>query len=321
MIALLLRRLIHGSVTVLIATACAFVLIRFVGDPVATFAPQDATQQDRDALARRLGLETPLPEQFGRFVVRAIRCDFGSSYRHRRPVADLIVERLPASAELAAAAMVIAVGLGVPGGVLAAARHGGAVARALNGFAVLMTAMPSFVLGLVLIAIFGVALGWLPTHGRGEVIPLGFWSTGLATSSGRAALILPAATLAAFQLALLLRLTRAQTMAGLASDLVVNLRARGLGEGRVLIHHVVPLAAAPIVTLIGLQTGTLLAFSAITEQVFQWPGLGLLFLQAVTDGDIPVIAAYLCFVAALFVAVNLIVDLACRLIDPRWLAP
>jgi peptide/nickel transport system permease protein len=318
MMRLALRRLAQGALTVLFASLIAFALFRFVGDPVNTFAAQDASPAERRQVASRLGLDDPLPLQFARFVGSAATLDFGISYRHRRPVFDIVAERLPASVELTVAGMTLAVALGIPGGILCALRRRWLISRALTGFAAVGVALPTFVTGLGLIFIFGITLGWLPTHGRGEVVALGAWTTGLVTRSGLAALVLPAMTLALFQLALLLRLSRAQVAAGLASEFVTSARARGLSPPSILIRHVLPNAAAPIVTVIGLQTGAVLAFSAITEQVFQWPGLGLLFLQAIADADMPVISAYLCFVAVMFVGVNLLVDLACCAIDPRW---
>ncbi|MCU0839770.1 MAG: ABC transporter permease, partial [Rhodospirillales bacterium] len=264
----------------------------------------------------------PLPVQFARFLRGAATFDFGTSYRHRRPVLDLVAERLPASLELTLAGMTLAIGLGVPGGVWCAVRRRGPLTRLLEGFATLGVALPTFVSGLLLMFIFGIMLGWLPTHGRGDVVTLpGGWTTGLATRNGLAALALPAMTLAFFQLALFLRVSRAQVAASLATPLVTAARARGLPRWAILRNHVLPNAAAPIITVIGLQAGAVFAFSAITEQVFQWPGLGLLFLQAIADVDVPVICGYLLLVAAMFVAVNLVVDVACCAVDPRRRLP
>ncbi len=318
MIGLALRRIAQGAITVIIATLIAFLLFRFIGDPVQAFTAQDLSPGERQAVANRLGLNDPLPVQFVRFLRNAAMLDFGTSYRHRRPVIDLVAERLPASFELTFAGMSLAIGLGVPAGIWCAIRRRGPVTRGIEGFAALGVALPTFVTGLLLMFIFGIVLGWLPTHGRGNVVTLpGGWTTGLLTRDGLAALVLPAMTLALFQLALFLRISRAQVAAGLAAPLVTAARARGLSRRAILCNHVLPNAAAPIITIIGLQTGAVFAFSAITEQVFQWPGLGLLFLQAIADVDVPVICAYLLLVAAMFVAVNLAVDLLCGAIDPR----
>lgn len=315
---LVLRRLGQGLITMMLAALVAFLLLRFVGDPLHGVIAQDASPAERREMAQRLGLEAPLPVQFGRFVGGAIGLDFGQSYRHRRPVLTLLAERLPASAELTLAAMAIAVGLGVPAGIVCALHPGRLLSRLLLGLAAVGLALPTVVIGIALIFVFGVVLGWLPTHGRGEVIAVGAWTTGFATASGRAALVLPALTLAGFQVALLLRLSRAQLARQLGSPLATAGRARGLSPSGLLFRHLLPNAAAPVITVIGLQTGTLFAFAAITEQIFQWPGLGQLFLQAIVDADMPVIAAYLCLVAAMFVAVNLLVDLLCCALDPRW---
>lgn len=321
MIAFLLRRGGQAALVIVAVGLIAFSMFRFVGDPVLAIVGQDASPAERAELRRGLGLDAPVTSQFARFAARAARGDFGMSLQHGRPVARLILERLPATLELAVVASVIALAIGVPLGVWTAVHQGTRGAGAVMAGSLLGVALPTFVIGIGLILLFSVILGWLPSHGRGQTQAFGWWQTGLLGLDGWRHILLPAATLAVFQLALVIRLVRAEMIEALRSDHVRFARARGLPERRVLFRHALPNTLIPVVTIVGLQFGSLMAFAIITESVFQWPGLGLLFLQAIQSSDIPVMAAYLCLVGAMFVAINLVVDLACLAIDPRLRDP
>lgn len=317
MLAFIARRLGQAALVLLVVSLVAFALFRHVGDPVGNMVGQDASLAERAALRERLGLDQPLPVQLGRFVLNAARGDFGISYRQQRPVASLLAERLPATLELVAVSAVLALGLGVPLGLYTAIAHGGRLAQALMAVSLVGVSLPTFVIGILLIHVFAVTLGWLPSFGRGEVVPLGWWTTGLLTPSGRQAIVLPAVTLALYQLALILRLVRAEMLDVLRADFIRFARARGLPPLAVYLRHALPNAAGPVITVVGLQIGSLVAFSIVTESVFQWPGLGLLLIQAIRFADMPVMAAYLVLVAAMFVTINLVVDLLQLAIDPR----
>lgn len=317
MIVFLLRRCGQAILVIAAVGLVAFSMFRFIGDPVLAMVGQDATPAERAGLRESLGLDDPLLVQFGRFAAKAVQGDFGMSLQHGRPVSALLLERLPATLELALVASVAALLVGVPVGAWTAMRRGTRRAGAVMAGSLLGVSLPTFVIGIGLILVFSVSLGWLPSHGRGEVLALGWWRTGLLGADGWRHMLLPATTLAVFQLALVIRLVRAEMIEALRSEHVRFARARGLPERRVLFRHALPNTLIPVVTITGLQFGSLMAFAIITEAVFQWPGLGMLFLQAIRASDIPVMAAYLCLVGAMFVAINLVVDLACLAIDPR----
>ncbi len=317
----LLRRCGQAVLVIAAVGLVAFAMFRFVGDPVLAMVGQDASPAERAELRAALGLADPLASQFGRFAARAVQGDFGMSLQHGRPVAGLILERLPATLELAVLASLVALAVGMPLGAWAAVRDGTRGAGALMAGSLLGVSLPTFVIGIGLILVFSVSLGWLPSYGRGATQLVGGWRTGLLGADGWRHILLPAATLAVFQLALVIRLVRAETIEALRSEHVRFARARGLGERRVLLRHALPGTLVPVITVSGLQFGSLMAFAIITESVFQWPGLGLLFLHAIQASDIPVMAAYLCLVGAMFVTINLVVDLACLFIDPRLREP
>jgi peptide/nickel transport system permease protein len=317
MLVFLFQRTVQGVAVLLTVALLAFLLFQYVGDPVAQMLGQDATPQQRAALRADLGLDQPAPVQFARFVGRAVQGDFGISLRQGRPVHALFVERLPATLELAGVAALLALLVGVPLGVFAA-RHRGTVAeRLVMGASLLGVSLPTFLIGVLLILLFTVLWPILPSFGRGDVVAVGDWRTGLLTVDGWRHLVLPSLTLALFQMALIVRLVRSEMLEALRADHVRFARARGLSEPRIAYRHALPNTLVPVVTVVGLQLGSLIAFSIVTESVFQWPGLGQLFLQAVTFADIPVMAAYLCLVAVVFVVINVGVDVAYRLIDPR----
>ncbi|RZT95101.1 ABC transporter permease [Rivibacter subsaxonicus] len=317
MLAYLLRRLAQAAAVMLAVAFIAFMLFQYVGDPVNNLLGQDATPQQREQLRADLGLDRPFPVQFARFVGNALRGEFGLSLKQGRKVSTLIAERLPATLELAGIAALIALLLGIPMGVLAALRRGGIGAQLLMGLSLLGVSLPTFLIGILLILVFSVNLQWLPSYGRGEVVQLGFWSTGLLTADGWKHLVLPSVTLAAFQLALIQRLVRAEMLEVLRTDYIKFARARGLSQRSVHFRHALKNTLVPVITVTGLQLGSLIAFAIITESVFQWPGMGLLFIQAVSFADVPVMAAYLCLIALIFVLINLAVDLLYAMVDPR----
>jgi peptide/nickel transport system permease protein len=317
MLAFLVKRAANALFVMLAVAFMAFMIFRFVGDPVEMMLNEQATQAEREALRERLGLNDGFPRQFARFVGAAAQGDFGISYRNQQEVAGLIAERFPATLELVIAATVIALTVGIPLGVLTAIGRGRWWTEILQFVSIIGVSLPSFVVGIVLILVFSVTLGVLPAFGRGEVVDLGWWTTGLLTSSGRAALLLPALSLALFQITLVMRLVRAEMLEVLRADYIKFARARGIPARIVNFRHALRNCLMPVVTMTAMQIGNLIAFALITETVFQWPGMGLLFIQAVTFVDIPVMAAYLCIVSFIFVALNTLVDIAYAVIDPR----
>lgn len=317
MIAYLARSLLQGALVILTVGLIAFSMFRFVGDPVASLAGQEATDADRAELTERLGLNDPFPVQFVRFLGNAAHGDFGISYRQARPVADLLAERLPATIELAVLSAIFAFVFGVAFGVYAAINRRGVIANVIMVVSLIGVSLPTFLIGIGLIFLFAVFLGWLPSFGRGDVVRLGWWTTGLLTESGRKSLILPVLTLGFFQLTLIMRLVRAEMLETMRTEYVRFARARGIPERRIRFRHALRNTMIPVVTIVGLQLGSVIAFAIVTETVFQWPGLGALFVNAVQFVDIPVMAAYLMFVALVFAIVNVVTDLIYVTIDPR----
>jgi peptide/nickel transport system permease protein len=317
MLAFILRRLIQAVIVMLTVAFIAFMLFQHVGDPVTFLLGQDATPEQRQALQADLGLDKPFPVQFARFVGNAVQGEFGLSLRQGRKVSALIVERFPATLELATAAAVIALLVGIPLGVYTALRRGSFGSQALMTLSLVGVSLPTFLIGILLILIFAVMLKWLPSFGRGDTVALGSWTTGLLTLDGWKHLVLPAITLSVLQLALIMRLVRAEMLEVLRTDYIKFARARGLTDRAVHFGHALKNTLVPVITVTGLQLGSLIAFAIITETVFQWPGMGLLFIQAVQFADIPVMAAYLCLIALIFVLINLAVDLLYFVVDPR----
>jgi peptide/nickel transport system permease protein len=317
MLAFIIRRLVQAVVVMLTVAFIAFMLFQYVGDPVTNLLGQDATPEQRAQLRADLGLDQPFFVQFASFVRNAAQGEFGLSLKQGRKVSTLIVERFPATLELALAAAVIALALGIPLGVYAALRRGSIMAQAIMGFSLLGVSLPTFLIGILLILLFAVNLHWLPSFGRGETVELGRWSTGLLTSDGWKHLLLPAVTLSIYQLTLIMRLVRAEMLEVLRTDYIKFARARGLPDRAVYFGHALKNTLVPVMTITGLQLGGLIAFAIITETVFQWPGMGFLFIQAVTFADIPVMAAYLCLISLIFVVINLVVDLLYFAVDPR----
>lgn len=317
MLAFILRRLAQAALVMLAVAFVAFMLFQYVGDPVLQILGQDATPEQVAAVRAELGLDQPFFVQFWQFVVHAVQGNFGMSIHQGVPVARLIAERFPATLELALVAAALALLVGIPMGVYAALRRGTWLAQVFMTISLLGVSLPTFLIGIVLILVFAVQLGWFPSFGRGEVTDLGGWTTGLLTAKGWHHLVLPAVTLAIFQLTLIMRLVRAEMLEVLRTDYIKFARARGLSDRAVHFGHALKNTLVPVMTITGLQLGGLIAFAIITETVFQWPGMGLLFIQAVTFADIPVMAAYLCLIALIFVVINLIVDLLYFAVDPR----
>ncbi|MEO6409119.1 MAG: ABC transporter permease [Burkholderiaceae bacterium] len=317
MLAFILRRIVQAGVVMLTVAFIAFMLFQYVGDPVTNLLGQDATPAQREQLRADLGLDRPFPVQFARFVGNAARGEFGLSLRQGRKVSSLIAERLPATLELSLSAAVLALVLGVPMGVYAALRRGSFLSQAMMTVSLLGVSLPTFLIGILLILFFAVTLNWLPSFGRGEVVSFGGWTSGFFSVDGWRHLVLPAITLAVFQLTLIMRLVRSEMLEVLRADYIRFARARGLPDRAVYFGHALKNTLVPVITITGLQLGSLIAFAIITETVFQWPGMGLLFIQAVSFADIPVMAAYLCLIALIFVLINLAVDLLYFAVDPR----
>jgi peptide/nickel transport system permease protein len=316
-IAFVLRRLVQGVMVMLVVGAIAFSLFNFVGDPVALMLPPEATQADRDAMRQSLGLDRPFYVQFGTFLANAVQGNFGISLRLGRPVSALIAERLPATLELAFTAALIGLVVGIPVGVYTALRRDSIVSRAMLTTSLVGVSLPNFLIGIFLILIFAVWLGLLPSFGRGDTTQLGFWSTGFLTKTGLKAIVLPAITLGFYPLTLVMRLVRSEMLEVLRTDYIKFARARGLADRTINFGHALKNTLVPVITITGLQLGGIIAFAIITETVFQWPGMGLLFIQAVQFADIPVMAAYLCLIGLIFVVINLVVDLLYYAVDPR----
>ncbi|MES1162767.1 MAG: ABC transporter permease [Rhizobacter sp.] len=317
MLVFVLRRLAQAVIVMLTVAFIAFMLFQYVGDPVTNILGQDATPEQREQLRVDLGLDKPFPVQFARFVGKAVQGEFGLSLRQGRKVSSLIAERLPATLELSLTAAFIALGVGIPMGVYAALRRGTFMSQVAMTGSLLGVSLPPFLIGILLILIFAVTLKWLPSFGRGEVTMFGAWSTGFLTLDGWKHLVMPSITLAIFQLTLIMRLVRAEMLEVLRTDYIKFARARGLPNRVVYFGHALKNTLVPVITITGLQLGALIAFAIVTESVFQWPGMGLLFIQAVTFADIPVMAAYLCLIALIFVVINLVVDLLYFVVDPR----
>ena len=317
MIAYLIQRILQAVAVVLVVALVSFLLFNYVGDPVNNMVGQEATLADREAIREALGLNDPVALQFARYVGNALRGDFGVSLRLQRPVATLIAERMPATLELVFVSAILALVFGIGLGVYTGIRRNSWASRALLTLSLIGVSLPTFVIGILLIYIFAVLLGWLPSYGRGETVNLGGWTTGFLTASGWQALIMPSVTLCLFQLTLIMRLVRTEMLEVMRTDFIKFARARGLSDRAINFGHALKNTLVPVITIAGLNIGSLIAFSIITETVFQWPGMGFLFIQAVQFADIPVMAAYLTLVAVVFVTINFIVDLLYYAVDPR----
>ncbi len=317
MLAFVISRVLQAIPVLLVVGLIAFAMFAFVGDPVTIMLGTTYTEEQKIALIQQLGLDQPFFVQYGKFMWNALHGEFGVSYRLARPVMDLIAERLPATLELAFCAAVLALLIGVPLGVYTGIYRNALSSRLFLIFSLVGVSLPTFLIGILLILVFSVLLGWLPSFGRGEVVRFSHWSTGFLTTAGLKALVLPAVTLGLFQMTLIMRLVRAEMLEVLRSDYVKFARARGLGNRAINFGHALKNTLVPVITIAGLQIGGIIAFSIVTETVFQWPGMGLLFVQSVQVADIPVMAAYLMLISVLFVGINLVVDLLYYTVDPR----
>lgn len=317
MIAFIVRRLFQSFIVMLMVALISFMLFRFVGDPIASLVGQDTRLHEIEELRQRLGLNDPFYTQFARFIGNALHGEFGISYRLQQPVTELILSRLPATIELAFASALLALVFGVVLGVFTALRPKSFSSALIMTLSLVGVSLPTFLIGIGLIYIFAVELQWLPSFGRGQVVDLGGWTTGLLTESGRRSLILPAITLSLFQLTLIMRLVRAEMLEVLRQDYIRFARARGLSKRAINFGHALKNTMVPVITITGLQLGSVIAFSIVTETVFQWPGVGSLFINSVQVVDVPVMAAYLMFIAFVFVVINLIVDILYYAVDPR----
>ncbi|MCC3305827.1 ABC transporter permease [Sneathiella sp. HT1-7] len=317
MISFIFKRLLQSVVVMLTVALIAFSMFRFIGDPINNMVGQDTSQADRAALTEQLGLNDPFIVQFGRFALNAAEGNFGISYKYRQPVSSLILERLSATLELSFVAAVLTLVVGIPLGVYTALKGKGLISKGIMTLSLIGVSLPTFLIGILLILLFGVVLRWLPTFGRGDVIAIGWWTTGFLTVSGIKSLILPSITLALFQMTLIMRLVRAEMLEVLRTDFIKFARARGLPDRSVHFKHALKNTLVPVITITGLQLGALIAFAIITESVFQWPGMGLLFIQAISDVDIPIMAAYLVLIAFFFVVINMVVDILYYMVDPR----
>lgn len=311
------RRLVQSLLVMAVVSAVSFSLFNFVGDPVNNMVGQDATREQRIEMRQQLGLDDPILTQYTRFVGNLLQGDFGLSYRIKRPVDQLIMERLPATLELVFVSAIIALVAGISLGVYTGIRRNSWISKGILSVSLVGVSLPTFIIGIALIYIFAVHLRWLPSSGRSGTVDFGWWKTSLLTIDGWRAIILPAVTLSLFQLTLILRLVRAEILEVMQTDYIKFARARGLSERAINFRHALRNTLVPVVTIIGLNIGGLIAFSVITETVFQWPGTGLMFIQAVDFVDVPIMAAYLVFVALLFVMINLIVDILYFIVDPR----
>ncbi len=317
MLAFIISRILQALPVMAVVALISFAMFAYVGDPVAIMLGQDFTEAQRQALVASLGLDQPFFVQFGKFIWNALHGEFGLSYRLSRPVAELIEERAPATLELAFCAALVSLCIGVPMGVYTGLYRNSWLSRFFLTFSLIGVSLPTFLIGILLILTFSVWLGWLPSFGRGDTVQIGWWSTGLLTVSGLKALVLPSITLGLFQLTLIMRLVRSEMLEVLRTDYIKFARARGLANRAINFGHALKNTLVPVITVAGLQLGGIIAFAIVTETVFQWPGMGLLFIQSVNSADIPVMAAYLMLIALVFVVINLVVDLLYYAVDPR----
>ncbi|MCP5368879.1 MAG: ABC transporter permease [Hyphomicrobiales bacterium] len=317
MLAFIIRRFVQSIMVMFFVAAVAFSMFTYIGDPVHQMVGIETSLEEREALREKLGLNDPAIVQFGRFVKDAAVFDFGISYQHKKPVSDLIMERMPATLELSLVAALFALVVGVPLGVYTGLHRDSLLSKLFLTLSLVGVSLPTFLIGILLIFLFAVLLNLLPSFGRGDVVSLGAWSTGFLTLSGLKALIMPSITLGLFQLTLIMRLVRSEMLEVLRTDYIKFARARGLTNRAVNFGHALKNTLVPVITITGLQLGSVIAFAIITETVFQWPGMGLMFLQAINNVDIPIMSAYLILIAFFFVMINLIVDMLYYVVDPR----
>ncbi len=317
MINYIFRRLGQSAVVAFIMSLLVFFGIYAVGDPIATLLPPDATDQDIESLRTQLGLDQPVWVQYGQFIWNALQGDFGDSFVHSRPALELIIERFPATLELAIFALMIGVCFGVPLGIYSGLKPNAKSSKAIMFGSTIGFSLPNFWQGMMLIMLFSVVLGWLPASGRGETTEFLGMELSFMSWDGLTYMILPGINLALYKISMHTRLARSGTREALVQDYVTFARAKGLSESRIVRVHVLRNILIPIVTIAGLEFGSLIAFSTVTETVFGWPGMGKLLMDSIRTLDRPVVVAYLIFVVVLFILINLMVDLLYMLLDPR----
>ena len=317
MLARLLGRLGQSVLVLLVVSMVSFLVFRYIVDPTFSLWGEGASVAEREALLQELGFDQSVPVQYAGYLKQVLSGHFGISYRFRQPVTEVIASRVPATVELSLAAALFAVVGGIGLGVYTAMRRQSLVSRTIMGVSLVGVSLPTFLIGIGLIYLFSVELKWLPAFGRGTLVDVGGWQTGLLTVSGLSALVLPAITLGFFKLTLIMRLVRTEMLDVLRSDYIRFARARGLRNATLYGRHALRNTLIPVITIIGLQLGSLIAFAIVTETVFQWPGLGLLFITSIQGVDVPVISAYLLMIGLLYVGINLVVDLLYAWADPR----
>ena len=313
----IIRRLLQSAIVVAVMSLLVFVGVNVVGDPVDMLINPEADQAEIERVIRDLGLDRPLHEQYGYFVVNALQGDLGKSFIFGEPALQLIVERMPATFELAIAALLLAVVFGIPLGVLAGLRPDARWSRTIMAGSILGFSLPSFWVGIMMIMLFAVMLGWLPSTGRGDTVPVLGVEVSFLTRDGLSHLLLPAINLSLFKLSLVIRLARAGTREVIHQDYIKFARAKGLSETRVVLVHLLKNIMIPVVTVLGLEFGGLVAFSVVTESVFAWPGMGKLIIDSLHELDRPIVVAYLMIVVLMFVIINLLVDIVYSILDPR----
>jgi peptide/nickel transport system permease protein len=317
MLAFAIRRLGQSLFVLAVMSFLVFLGVYAIGNPIDLLVNPQADEVERLRATQALGLDKPILEQYAIFLGRSLTGDLGRSFVFNIPAIDLIVSRLPATLELALAAMVIAILLGIPLGLVAGLKPHSFVGRSIMAGSILGFSLPTFWVGLVLIMVFSVQLGWLPPNGRGETVTLLGVPVSFLTADGLAHLAMPALNLALFKLSLLIRLTRAGAREAMLQDYVKFARAKGLGPRRVIGVHVLKNILIPIVTVIGLELGSVIAFAIVTESIFAWPGTGKLLIDSINQLDRPVIVAYLMVIVTIFIVINFVVDVAYSLLDPR----
>lgn len=316
----LLRKLFQAAMLLAGVALISFILFQYLGDPVANMLPESATEVERMQLRASLGLNDPVFVQFLHYLSRLLHGNFGISYYNQVSVFQLIMERLPATLELVFVAVIISLAVGFPLGVWVAITRNKLLREGVQILSLIGVSLPWFLIGIMLIIVFSVWLGWFPSSGRGETVKIGFWSTGLLTALGWRSIVLPALSLALSMITIIMRLVRTEMLEVMKADYIKFARARGIENYRIWFRHALRNALLPVVTVIGLQIGGLIAFAIVIETVFQWPGMGLLLIQSINYVDVPVLSGYLLFIALIFIMINTIVDLLYYLIDPRMRA-
>lgn len=317
MLQFLFKRLLQAVVVMLIISLLSFAIKDNLGDPLREMTSMSTSEEERDKMRQKMGLNDPFIIQYGRFVKNALQGDLGNSYFHRLPATTVILKKLPATLELTFAASLIILFLSIPLGVFSAIKPKHWFSKAIMAVSIIGISIPVFVTALALIYVFSVKLGWMPSFGRGEVVPIfGYWKTNFLTIDGIMHIIMPAVALSSIMLPLFIRLVRAEMLEELNSEYVKFARAKGLSQTKIYFKHALKNTMLPVITVGGVQVGIMVAYTILTESVFQWPGMGFMFLEAVNRSDIPLIVAYIMFVGFLFVVVNTLVDLLYGIINP-----